>query len=125
MSIYATVAEIAVRLFGDDEFHEIYVQAVPPHIVHDGPEWGFLPPPVDPDGPLYRAVVFVEETGEKGTDMCGQEYIDPLLVLTGAEYEAIRFIDLNRRLEEALEERYGPQPKIIMVDRDGNMTRGY
>src|SRR5207248_1474817 len=98
MSIYATLWEIMVprRHCFDDEWVEVYAQAVPPHIGHpshypEGDLYGdFLPPVVqdyDPEtddwqGP-YRAVVILQK-GRDEKDV--QRYVDPLMVLTGEEY---------------------------------------
>ena len=125
MSIYATLHEIGMRRFGDKEMIEIIVQAVPPHIGHTGPEWDFLPPPVDPDGQVFRAVLFVEAGTPKGTERCGQEYDKSLLMLTGQEYETIGFADLMRRLEEALDRKYGRRPGAIFQDPDGTKRNIY
>lgn len=119
MSIYATLGEIGIRRFGDENMIEIRIQAVPPHIDYTGPAWDFLPPPVDPDGQTNRAVLFVERGTPKGTERCGQEYLRPLLTLTGHEYETIPFADLLNRLEEALDRKYGPCPSIIFYGPDG------
>jgi hypothetical protein len=125
MSIYATVGEIGIRRFGDKEFIDIFIQGVPPHIDHAGPEWDFLPPPVDPEGQTMRAVFFVERGDEKGTDRCGQEYVKPLLMLAGKEYEEIRFVELMTRLEEALDKRYGSRPPMIFRGPDGKERNIY
>lgn len=125
MSIYATIAEIGIKRFGDEEFVDILVQGVPPHIDNVGPAWEFLPPPVDPDGTLMRAVFFVERGEDKGTERCGQEYVRPILMLTGKEYEEIRFVDLMTRLENALDARYGSRPFGIFLDPDGTEKRLY
>lgn len=123
MSIYATMAEIGIKRFGDEGFVDILVQGVPPHIDHVGPAWDFLPPPVHPEGTVMRAVFFVEAGDEKGTPRCGQEYVKPILMLTGKEYEEIRFVDLMSRLEDALDARYGEPPFGIFIDPDGNEKR--
>lgn len=119
MSIYGTLAEIGIRRFGDKEFVAILVQGVPPHVDDVGPAWDFLPPPVDPEGSVQRAVYFVEPGDEKGTERCGQEYVKPLLMLTGKEYQEAPFADVIRRLEEALDTKYGPRPGAIVIDPDG------
>ena len=119
MSIYATLADIGLRRFGDKELIEIRIQGVPPHIDHAGPKWAFLPPPVDPNGDVMRAVFFVEKGEEKGTSGNGQEYVKPLLVLTGQEYQSVTFESLLRRLEEALDVRYGVRPAAIVITGDG------
>jgi hypothetical protein len=119
MSIYATQAHFGIKRFGDKEIIEILIQGVPPHIDYVGPQWDFLPPPVDPEGSTMRAVVFVEPGDDKGTDRCGQEYVKPLLMLTGKEYEEFRFADLIARLEEALDAKYGQRPGAIFYGPDG------
>lgn len=125
MSIYATLTEIGVKRFGDREFIHIGAQGVPPHIDYIGPGWEFLPPPVDPEGTVMRAVFFVEDGDEKGTDRCAQEYVKPLLMLTGSEYESIRFVDLMQRLEHALDAKYGKRPIAIFLDSYGNEKKLY
>jgi hypothetical protein len=107
MSIYATIMEFGVKRFDDEDYLRIFVQAVPPHIIQVGPAWDFLPPPVEPEGRIFRAVLFVVAGDPKGTARSGQEYPQPLLQLTGREYHDIRFADLMMRLEEALDARYG------------------
>ncbi len=125
MSIYATIAEIGIKRFGDKEFVDIFFQGVPPHIDYVGPEWEFLPPPVDPNGQTMRAVFFVEAGDDKGTPRCGQEYVKPLLMLTGKEYETIRFVDLVARLEDALDRKYGAPPSAIFLRPDGSEQKLY
>jgi len=125
MSIYATLSEIGIKRFGDSEFLDILVQSVPPHIDETGPAWDFLPPPVDPNGTTPRAVFFVEPGDEKGTERCGQEYVKPLLMLTGKEYEEIRFVDLMDKLEAALAAKYGKRPLGIYLGPDGNRKNLY
>jgi len=80
--------------------------------LRDGdPYADFLPPAVavgaDGDSEFMRAVVFVTEETKKGTSRAGQEYQDPLLVLTGREYAAIKFDELHTRICDALRDR-GP-----------------
>jgi hypothetical protein len=94
---------------------------VPPHIgtptpghgdEGGDPYAGFLPPPVglDAEGaaPYNRAVVFVTEHTIKGTEQNPQEYAAPLLVLTGEEYAQISFVELHRRLCDALRGNRAP-----------------
>ena len=125
MSIYATLAEIGLKRFGDEEFIDIFAQGVPPHIDYVGPQWDFLPPPVDPEGETMRAVFFVERGDEKGTPRCGQEYVMPLLVLTGKQYEGAKFPELLARLEDALDAKYGKRPGAIMLGPDRNERKLY
>jgi hypothetical protein len=63
------------------------------------------------DAPFMRAVVFVTEYSIKGTERNGQEYVSPLLVLTGEEYARITFDELHRRLCDALR---GNRAPVIM-----------
>lgn len=94
-------------------------QGVPGHIgtptrgygYEDGDPYGsFLPPAIaisenDDDAPL-RAVVFIRERTEKPA----QEYTNPLLVLSGAEYAAISFEGLHERICDALR---GEKPRVV------------
>jgi hypothetical protein len=125
MSIYATLHEIGIKRFGDESFLSILVQGVPPHIDDTGPAWGFLPPPVDPDGTTLRAVFFIEPGDDKGTERCGQEYVKPLLMLTGKEYEQLTFANLMQKLEDALEAKYGKRPAAIFLSPDGGRKNLY
>ena len=119
MSIYATLWTLKFPKDGDDFFGcdwiEVTAQGVPPHIGSPSPGAGyesgdpfgaFLPPPVEVDSigdaPHLRAVVFVTEFTEKGTERSGQEYKSPLLVLTGEEYDRITFPKLHQRICSAL-----------------------
>ncbi|MBC8869800.1 MAG: hypothetical protein H8E44_10300 [Planctomycetes bacterium] len=123
MSIYATLWSIQIQdpvsPFTCPKWVEVTAQAVPPHIgsptpgcgYEDGDPYGdFLPPPVETDesgqAPYDRAVVFVTEETRKGTARNGQEYVEPLLVLTGEEYTEMPFQVLLDRLKEAV--RSGP-----------------
>ncbi len=127
MSIYATLWTLKFPKDGDDhlgcEWTAVTAQAVPPHIGSPTPDCGyeggdpyaeFLPPPVetdeDGDAPYFRAVVFVTEETRKGTMRSGQEYENPLLVLTGEEYGTLTFADLHTRLCHALR---GEKPRVI------------
>lgn len=122
MSIYATLWTLKFpkegTYFPDEEWIEVMAQGVPAHIgspmpgngYEDGdPYASFLPPalrvPFDYDGTELRAVVFVRPGSPKGTSRSGQEYVSPLLVLTGAEYEAMPFPVLHARLATALREQ--------------------
>ena len=49
-----------------------------------------------------RSVVFVTEGTPKGTDRSAQEYINPLLVLTGEAYPEMTFETLYARICNAL-----------------------
>lgn len=62
---------------------------------------------------------------EKETDRCGQEYVKPLLVLTGEEYQRITFMELMARLEEATDRKYGRRPAAIFLKPDGSEEKLY
>ena len=127
MSIYATLWRLKFPRHGDDhtggEWIDVLAQGVPAHIGTPTPGFGyeredpyatFLPPaiavPADDDGQTMRAVVFVTEGTPKGTDRSGQEYVSPLLVLSGLEYATIPFGDLHTRICDALR---GDRPRLV------------
>jgi hypothetical protein len=122
MSIYATQWILKFPRFGDAhsgcEWIDVLGQGVPAHIgtpteghgyEAGDPYAAFLPPAIpvsdDDDVPL-RAMVIVRETTEK----IAQEYIGPLLVLSGAEYASIPFQELHERICDALR---GSRPRVI------------
>ena len=129
MSIYATLWNIqieypedALENPGAPEWVTICAQAVPAHIGSPTPGLGyeagdpfgaFLPPPVETDklgdAEFPRAVVFVGDDDRKGTARSGQEYVNPLLVLSGEEYAKMPFASL-------------PEPSIygesVVIDSD-------
>jgi hypothetical protein len=128
MSIYATLWQLKFPVTGDVYFDcewiTVTAQGVPAHIGTPTPGHGYekgdpfaeiLPPPLevdeDGDAPFMRAVVFVTEHTPKGTPRNGQEYIGPLLTLTGAEYARIPFGDLHDRICDRLR---GNRPPVIM-----------
>ena len=134
MSIYATLWSIQVQdpaaPLTNPRWVTVTAQAVPPHIGSPTPGCGyedgdpyadFLPPPVETDemgnAGYNRAVVFVTDETKKGTERSGQEYVNPLLVLTGEEYANMSFEELLHRLEEAI--RSGPRVVAEFLDRDG------
>lgn len=113
MSIYSTLWILKFPKFG--EYHqacdwtEVIAQGVPPHIGSPSPGLGyerddpfgdFLPPAVEvsPKGEAeyMRAVVFVTQHTRKGTHRSGQEYVDPLLTLSGKEYASLPSINCIR-----------------------------
>lgn len=101
-SIYATIWDLGFPDPQDGWPIRVTAQGVPGHV---DMEADFLPPPLT-DGDLedgrLRAVVFVTDDTKKGTARAGQEYVDPLLVLSGEEYGAITFVELHRRLCDKL-----------------------
>jgi hypothetical protein len=128
MSIYATLWCLKFPGDGDDypgcEWVKVVAQGVPAHIGSPSPGSGyedgdpyaaFLPPAID-DPPeedslrTMRAVVFVTEGTAKGTARSGQEYVDPLLVLSGQEYATLSFQDVYDRICDALR---GGRPRLI------------
>jgi hypothetical protein len=135
MSIYATLWSIQIQDPASPStmprWVKVTAQAVPPHIgsptpgcgYEDGDPYGdFLPPPVstnkDGEADYNRAVVFVTEKTQKGTTRNGQEYIDPLLVLTGEEYTKMPFPMLLEKLEDAI--RSGPRVVVEYIDSEGH-----
>ncbi len=127
MSIYATLWRLKFPRYGDVhtgcEWLEVVAQGVPAHVgtptMGFGYEAGdpyaaFLPPAVEvhekDDEPSLRAVVIVTEATRKGTRRSGQEYIDPLLVLSGEEYAAIPFSELQERICNSLR---GGRPRCV------------
>ena len=127
MSIYATLWRLKFPRYGNDhtgcEWVEVLAQGVPAHVGTPTPGFGyeagdpyaaFLPPPVEvdaeDDGRALRAVVIVTEGTPKGTHRSGQEYIDPLLVLSGDEYGAISFRGLHERICNVLR---GDRPHCV------------
>lgn len=141
MSIYATLWSLQFPRHGDShtacEWVEVVAQGVPGHIGTPSPGHGyeggdpyadFLPPPIalapDDDGTTLRAVVIVRD----GTPKDGQRYVDPLLVLTGEEYEKSTFDELHGRICDALRgtrpevvmEAWGPDGSVRLMTRDGS-----
>jgi hypothetical protein len=125
MSIYATLWSLKFPRFGDDyigcEWIGVTAQGVPAHIgtptrgfgYEEGDPYAkFLPSAVevnaDGDSEFMRAVVIITEETQKGSARSPQEYVNPLLVLSGREYASISFIDLHARICDALR---GPAPK--------------
>jgi hypothetical protein len=119
MSIYATLWKLQFPEDGDYHSESSWItvtaQGVPPHVGSPSPGAGYeagdpfaeiLPPPVEVDengdAPHMRAVVFVTEHTFKGTARNGQEYVSPLLVLTGEEYSRATFEELHERICVAL-----------------------
>ena len=134
MSIYATLWSIQMQdpasSFPMPKWVTVTAQAVPPHIGSPTPGCGyengdpygeFLPPPVETDengeAEYHRAVVFVTDRTEKGTARNGQEYVDPLLVLSGEEFAKMPFQTLLDKLEEAI--RSGPRVVAEFIDSQG------
>ncbi|HWM94729.1 MAG TPA: hypothetical protein VN493_28505 [Thermoanaerobaculia bacterium] len=128
MSIYATLWKLQFPEHGDDHIGcgwvEIMAQGVPPHIgsstpgfgYEDGDPYGeFLPPPLvtneEGEHELMRAVIIVKKGTRKGTNRSHQEYVDPLLVLTGEEYARLSFEVLHERICQALR---GGRPRLSL-----------
>ena len=125
MSIYATLWTLQFFRTGEHyigcEWIEVVAQGVPGHIgapsagcgYEDGdPFADFLPPAITLEGEnddRLRAVVIVTGETKKGTDRAGQEYVDPLLVFTGEEYERMSFNALHDRICAAL---LGDGPRV-------------
>ncbi len=131
MSIYATQWILKFPKYGDAyfgcEWIDVIGQGVPAHIGTPTPGYGyesgdpyssFLPPAVtvseDEELASLRAMVIVRDQTEK----VGQEYIVPLLVLSGDEYDAMPFQVLHDRICDALR---GSRPRLVaeMIDQSG------
>jgi hypothetical protein len=127
MSIYATLWHLRFPRTGDDfvgcDWVDVYAQGVPAHVGTPTPGHGneagdpfaeFLPPAVAMDGEGdedgLRAVVFVTADTTKGTERAGQEYVNPLLVVSGAQYSRLSFGGLHERLCAALR---GSEPRVV------------
>lgn len=124
MSIYATYWVLKFPKYGDYhygcEWIEVIGQGVPIHIGSPTPGNGyeagdpyasFLPPalpvPEDGDGMELRAMVIVRDDD---SEKLVQQYVRPLLVLSGPEYQAIPFPELHRRICDELR---GSRPRFI------------
>jgi len=134
MSIYATLWSLMFPRFGDHyfgcEWVEVVAQGVPGHIGTPTPGFGyedgdlyseFLPPPVpvdsEGDSEFMRAVVFVIRGTAKSTPRSPQEYVNPLLVLSGRDYASITFADLHDRICDALR---GKGPRVVAQSLTGD-----
>jgi hypothetical protein len=127
MSIYATLWSLKFPRYGDDyigcEWIRVTAQGVPGHVgtatrgfgYEEGDPYAeFLPPPVevnaDGDSEFMRAVVIITEEAQKSTSRSPQEYVDPLLVLSGQAYASLSFVDLHTRICDALR---GTGPQVV------------
>lgn len=123
MSIYATHWILKFPRCGDAylgcEWTEVIGQGVPAHIGTPTPGYGyesgdpyadFLPPaipvPDDEDTSSLRAMVIVRQ----GTEKTVQQYKDPLIVLSGADYIQMPFGELYERICDALR---GDRPQCV------------
>ncbi len=132
MSIYATHWILKFPRYGDAhsgcEWVDVMGQGVPAHIgtptfghgyESGDPYAGFLPPavpmPPDEDEAPLRAMVVVRAQSEKN----GQEYVDPLIVLSGEEYASASFQTLHDQICDALR---GNRPRVIaeLIDQRGS-----
>jgi hypothetical protein len=138
MSIYATLWKLRFPKDGDCvrgcEWIEVTAQGVPAHIGSPSPGAGyeavdpfatFLPPALavnsDGDAPFMRAVVFITEFTHKGTARSPQEYLSPLLVLTGEQYARITFDQLHECICTVL--RGNRAPVVLeILNPDGSTT---
>jgi hypothetical protein len=105
----------------------VLAQAVPAHIGEEDPEhYASFLPPLFPESVAadIRAVVFVTQGAEKGTPRSAQEYVAPLLVLSGREYAAVPFRVLHERLCEVLR---GDRPRLAaeVLRPDGSSSLVY
>ncbi|MGB8437737.1 MAG: hypothetical protein WCE38_26120 [Burkholderiales bacterium] len=116
MSIYATQWALQFPRSGD--FHSscewvtVLAQAVPADVGARaaGAYAVFLPPFPNSVANDLWAVVFVVQGAAKGTERAAQEYIAPLLILSGKEYAAMPFGVLHAKLCDALR---GDRPRVV------------
>ncbi len=137
MSIYTTLWSLKFPRYGDSyvgcEWIEVTAQGVPAHVGTPTPGFGYesgdpyaelLPPPAevnaDGDSEFMRAVVIITEKTEKGTARSHQEYLKPLLVLSGRDYASISFLALHERICDALRGK-GPRVVAQSFTADGNV----
>jgi hypothetical protein len=137
MSIYATLWSLRFPRYGDYyvgcEWIRVTAQGVPAHIgtptrgfgyEEDDPYAEFLPPAVevnaDGDGEFMRAVVIVTEETQKGTARSPQEYVNPLLVVSGRDHASISFVELHERICDALRGK-GPRVMAQSFTPDGGV----
>jgi hypothetical protein len=126
MSIYLTLWKLKFPAHGDEytggEWETVLGQGVPGHIgtptkghgyESGDPYASFLPPAIpmpEEDDMGLRAVVIIRAGTEK---KIGQEYIGPLVVLSGDEYRAMTFEVLHERICDALRR---PRPRVVAED---------
>lgn len=141
MSIYATLWTLKFPKEGDEhvgcEWISVRAQAVPAHVGSPTPGMGyesgdpcgaFLPPPMETDAdgnaPFHRAVVIVTEHSIKGTERSGQEYLSPLLVMTGEDYARSSFENLHTRICDVLRGNRSPvAAEILLPDGTHQVVR--
>jgi hypothetical protein len=108
MSIYATLWALKFPRRGvfrfECEWITVVAQGVPDFVGDDpvDPYAAFLPERTLAIAEGLRAVVFVTQGAPKGTRRAGQEYVAPLLVLSGKDYATIPFTRLYAQLCTAL-----------------------
>jgi hypothetical protein len=142
VSIYATLWILQFPQEGDShrdcEWIEVIAQAVPAHVGSPTPGCGyedgdpfaaFLPPAIATDAegnaPFHRAVAIVTKHSLKGTERSGQEYVSPLLLLTGEEYARLTFDDLHERICDALRGNRSPVvAEVLLPDGTQKIIRG-
>jgi hypothetical protein len=141
MSIYATRWILKFPSQGDVytgcDWIEVMGQAVPAQIGTPSRSYGyesgdpyadFLPPaipvPENDDGTTLRAMVIVR----RGAEKLGQQYVQPLLILSGREYALLSFDELYYQVCDALRgsrpqyaaEIITPEGKTRLVFDDGS-----
>ena len=134
MSIYATLWQLRFPTDGYNSdlsgWTEVIAQGVPSHIGSPTPDSAtggdpyaaFLPPLVEYSFNDFRlrAVVFVRDGAVKGTERSGHEYADPLLIMTGKDYQLTPFPTLHRRLCDVL--RGDRAPVVAMCNSSPGKT---
>jgi hypothetical protein len=110
-----------------ERWFEVYCQVVPacigPHRgegYYSGPGFEWLPPPVpwgeaadngEPGARQTPRAAFVVDALRAEKE--GQRYLDPLVVMTGEEYERTTMPEMVHLIERALAERYGVRAAFV------------
>lgn len=136
MSIYATLWALRFPQSGDfhagSDWVTVLAQGVPAHIGAEFPDpyASFLPPIPESIAGDLRAVVFVTPGWPKGTVRSGQEYVAPLLVLSGTDYASMPFPVLHAKLCDRLRDNrprlaaevHLPDGSSRLLFEDGSFT---
>jgi hypothetical protein len=70
-------------------------------------------------------VAIVTEHSIKGTERSGQEYVSPLLLLTGAAYARMTFDELHHHICDALRGNRSPVvAEVLLPDGTHRIIRG-
>jgi hypothetical protein len=114
MLSFSSLYDVSVSFFDSEVPRKLRILAIPPHVTDTGPAWEAIPPPVDPNGKFFRAVMIFEDDPTKPVLP-----ENALLTLSGKQYHDIRFVELIYQIEEALDAKYGaPKWKGVVSEKD-------